>query len=99
MVESRSPAGSRRWKGVGTGRATSRSAPETRACQGKTLLGSTTLFLAGPVLPFVVAGLERLVGPGHYSTSPPPLPVDPLVEVIIPAYLESGTIGPTVERL
>ncbi|MEX5719289.1 glycosyltransferase [Geodermatophilus maliterrae] len=64
------------------------------------LVASGMLFLAGPVLPLALGAVERLLGRGTGShPAPDPLPEDPFVEVIIPAYLEQSTVGDTVERL
>ena len=59
-------------------------------------LGGVT-FLAGIVLPRVQVAFERSreVEP----SAPPILPDHPTIDVIIPAYLESGVIGNTIGRL
>lgn len=64
------------------------------------LAASAAMFVAGPLLPFVVGPVERLVGrnrPRPVRRSP--LPRDPFVEVIVPAYLESTIVGASVQRL
>ncbi|SFP13824.1 Glycosyltransferase, catalytic subunit of cellulose synthase and poly-beta-1,6-N-acetylglucosamine synthase [Geodermatophilus dictyosporus] len=65
----------------------------------RALVASGALFLVGPVLPLALAATERLLGrTGSYPT-PEPLPEDPFVEVVVPAYLEESTVGATVEVL
>ncbi len=66
----------------------------------RALVASGAFFLAGPVLPLALAAVERVLAreTGSY-TRPDPLPEDPFVEVIIPAYLEESTVGATVDRL
>jgi cellulose synthase/poly-beta-1,6-N-acetylglucosamine synthase-like glycosyltransferase len=66
----------------------------------RALVASGVLFLAGPVLPVALGLVERVLGRGRTSyPAPDPLPADPFVEVVIPAYLEQGSVGATVERL
>jgi cellulose synthase/poly-beta-1,6-N-acetylglucosamine synthase-like glycosyltransferase len=72
----------------------------TRAGRAWTLATFAALFVAGPVLPLLVGRAERLRQGTPADDAPRrELPPDPLVEVIVPAYLESSTIGPSVERL
>ncbi len=66
----------------------------------RALVASGALFLAGPVLPLALGLVERVLGRGTRSCAVTgPLPEDPFVEVIVPAYLEETTVGATVDRL
>lgn len=64
------------------------------------LASSSALFLAGPLLPFATGPVERLLSrrPADRSARPA-LPTDPFVEVVVPAYLESSSVGAVVDRL
>lgn len=71
-----------------------------RARRAWTLVTFATLFIAGPVLPLVIGRMERSKDESRDGRAPRrELPPDPLVEVIGPAYLESSTVGPSVDRL
>ena len=66
----------------------------------RALVASGALFLAGPVLPLALGVVRRSLGRGTEAyPTPEPLPPDPFVEVVVPAFLEENTVGATVARL
>ncbi|MCF6508450.1 glycosyltransferase [Blastococcus sp. MG754426] len=66
----------------------------------RVLATASGLFLLGPVLPPLLALVDGAIRAREgRAIRPVPLPPDPLVEVVVPAYLEAGIIETTILQL